>query len=515
MRISKISSTRILLLQFISTLIYVLFVYCQTQLINGLEKGKIHAILLAATFVLLLLYLLLEISENMCREKAYADCSIKIKEMAANAYMYQSVTDHNKSSEDYISFFSNEISSALVKTVYVRLFLQKQLVLIVFAFSMLLFLAKTCSIFVLLSAILSGTAAHFLSQKLPKKQREVHDKQSVLVEEILELHKGVREIRINQMEDVAEQDFKEVNLQLENARYNYHSALLNIETIATGQNMLIYILILIIGSTLAVNGMVGVGVFVSAAELSSLILNSWSVVTEMYPIMRGSNPTKVSIESFVSKEKAPYRKILPPNLDVLIEVKDLNIQFENTKPLIHNANISLKKGKKYLLVGESGSGKSSFVECLAGNQLATHGEILFFTDKIAYVPQTPLLFSGTLRDNLLIGREIDENEISSLLAMVGLELDLNMVIETDGNNLSGGQKARVELVRALLSAPDLLIVDEVTANMDRQLAVQINDLLLQTYPNMAVLHVSHSVYSTVEYDYVLQIKDCKIREVIL
>ena len=514
MRLSKLSSFKILTLQLISTLIYLSFVYCQTQLINGLEDGNIDADVLAATLLFLILFVFFEVFENVCREKAFADCSIRTKEMAANAYMNQSFASHSKTNDEYISFFINEISSALVKTVYVRYYLLKQVVLMVLTFGMLLFLAKVCSIFVFISAVLSGVAVHILSRMLPQKQRHVHDAQADFVQEILDLHRGTEEIHINQMEPLAEDDFKQINLNLENAQYSYQSSLLNIEIVATAQNLLIYILVLIVGGYLASNDIVGVGVFVSAAELSSLILNSWATVTQMYPLMRGSKPTKLAIENFIMQDKVPYRKVMPTTSDILIEAKDLDIRYEPTKPLITDINISLRKGEKYLLIGESGSGKSSFVECLVGNQAAFRGNIHYYTDRIEYVPQEPFIFSGTLRDNLLMGTNQNEQEVTVLLNEVGLELDLDMLLEPQGNNLSGGQKARVALVRALLSTPDLLIVDEITANMDYQLAERINNLLTSANPNMAVLHISHSAHCTTDYNCVFSIKDCKLVEVI-
>lgn len=500
MKMSPNSLIRITFLQFLTTIIYLGFVFFQTRLISGLEKNILKYSFLLVTFLLLALYILLELWENFTREYEYAVCSGKTKELAARAFAYQAAEAHRKTEDMYISYFSNEISAVLTQNLYVRLFLQKQLIMIGLSFCMLFMLARVCSMIVLFSAVFFGVLIHVLGKKLPEKQHEIQNEKAGFLERLLELHKGVHEIHINQMEDLAEQEFARANSCLERSQFRYRSLLLNIETMAVGQNMLIYILILISGGILASNGIVGIGVFVSAAELSVQILNGWSVVMDFYSIVKSSQPMKLELEQFISHEGSVLRETMPPNGEVLVEVRGLSIQYDQQEPILKDISLSIQKGRKYLLIGESGCGKSSFVECLAGHRQGVRGEVRFYTDRIAYLPQTPFLFSGTLRENLTLGRAYSTAALCEILQKVGLKLELDLMIEPEGNSLSGGEKARVALARALLMEPELLIVDEVTANLDRQLGQQIEKLLLFEYPNMALFQVSHNIYLPDQFD---------------
>ncbi len=176
--------------------------------------------------------------------------------------------------------------------------------------------------------------------------------------------------------------------------------------------------------------------------------------------------------------------------------------------------LTVRRGKKYLITGESGSGKSTLLEILAGYRTPTEGSVTCFSDRVAYVPQEPFLFCGTLRENLVFERkDVDEGRITALLARMGLDLSPDQEIENDGRNLSGGQRARISLLRALLAEPELLIADEITANLDQALGRQVERMLLEDFPEMCFCHVAHRTDCRDAYDVVFRVENHRIREV--
>lgn len=130
------------------------------------------------------------------------------------------------------------------------------------------------------------------------------------------------------------------------------------------------------------------------------------------------------------------------------------------------------------------------------------GSLARYTDRtgIAYIPQEPFLFQGTLRQNIVFDQDADDDILRSLLDKLALDLPLGITVEEAGSNLSGGQKTRVALARVLLNPPDLLVADELTANLDRELGRRIENMLLAEYPEMALCMVAHRTYCPEQYD---------------
>lgn len=505
----------VIVFQLLSTIAFLGFVYAQANMISELEGNRIGYLSMLATAALMVLYIVLELLEYNCREHEYALCCRKTKAMAAQAFSHQLPEQLEKTQEQYISYFANEVGTVLEQTVYMRLFIQKQLIMVVLSFLMLVAFTRACSILVLVSAVIFGFLIHNVGKKLPQKQSKVQEAKASFLEEILELHRGVGEIHINQMEHLAEGDFERANQAVEYAIQDYKSGVLQTILLATAQNMMIYIIILIAGGLLAINGVVGIGIFISATELSVQVLNGWSVITQLQSIVTSCQPMTQQLEQFLSQQGDTLWKTQAPVGDVLIELQNVSVQYGQETPLLENVNIALKRGRKYLLCGSSGCGKSTLAEYIVGRKRSNGGKIIRYTDRIAYVPQSPFLFPGTLKENLALGINYTESDMKRILSQVGLELDLYMDVEHDGNNLSGGQKARVALARALLTKPELLVVDEVTANLDKELAQRIEKVLMDASPDMTLLQITHTVYDLTQYDDVFKVNNrciCEVRK---
>lgn len=515
MKHSKRSEALILCLQIGTALLFGGFMYCQTRLISGLEAQAVYSGTFGLTVLFLLAYILLEAAENYVREREAAAYAARTKQSAARAFLFQSMAAHTeKSEEQHISFFSNEIDAVLEQNFYIRLYTQKEFVMMCASLLTLFVVAKACSLAVVCAAVCFGAVIQRLSGRMTGKQREVLSKKSAFVERLMELHQGFDEIHINQMEALAERDFNQANQAVEQALYRFRLSRMRLSLLSVGQTMMIYTLILIVGGVLASRGLVGLGIFVSAAELSAQALGEWSMVTRLYTLVRSSKPLREELEAYTGQPEAPFRQPGESGGDVLVDLRGVCFAYEENAPLWKDVNLSIRRGKKYLITGESGSGKSTLLEVLVGHKPCGAGEIRYFTDKIAYLPQTPFLFAGTLRENLCLGRSLEDAALLEMLGKVGLSLPLDTQITGQGGNLSGGQKARVALARALLTEPDLLVADELTANLDPDLGRQLEERLFQEYPQMALCMTAHKTYCRACYDGILPVGRTESCEVI-
>ncbi|MDO3640893.1 ABC transporter ATP-binding protein [Mucilaginibacter sp. L3T2-6] len=184
----------------------------------------------------------------------------------------------------------------------------------------------------------------------------------------------------------------------------------------------------------------------------------------------------------------------------LLEFRNVYFGYTDDKEILHNINFKLEQGKTYALVGPTGGGKTTTASLIArlydprkGAVLLNGADIRSFdpvegTRKIGFILQEPFLFTGTVRENILYGNElyvshtneqleqvIREANLGTLLA--SFENGLDTKVTSGGDSISLGQKQLVAFMRAVLRKPELLILDEATANIDTITEKLLGDIL--------------------------------------
>lgn len=174
-------------------------------------------------------------------------------------------------------------------------------------------------------------------------------------------------------------------------------------------------------------------------------------------------------------------------------IKFDNVNFEiDEKQVLSNINLNLEKGKTYAFIGEVGSGKSSIgrlilriIDSTKGNIFINNCNIKDYTiksvrDKISYVSQTPFLFSDTIKNNVNFGNEnLTDDEVKYYLKLAKadyvqrLEDGIYTIIGENGISLSGGEKQRLSLARAIAKKPELLILDDITSALDYESELEV------------------------------------------
>lgn len=192
-------------------------------------------------------------------------------------------------------------------------------------------------------------------------------------------------------------------------------------------------------------------------------------------------------------------------MEKIFEVKDLSYQVGETRILKH-ITLDIEKGKYLTVVGPSGSGKSTLMRILASMISPSSGEVLFsgkninsfepteYRQEVSYAFQQPTLFGKTVRENLefpfeVRKQEFDEEKVLSYLEMVNLN---QTYIDKSVNDVSGGEKQRIALLRNLIFPPQVLITDEVTAGLDVENKAIVHDMLKQfNQRGLTILRVTH------------------------
>jgi ABC-type bacteriocin/lantibiotic exporter with double-glycine peptidase domain len=199
-----------------------------------------------------------------------------------------------------------------------------------------------------------------------------------------------------------------------------------------------------------------------------------------------------------------------------IEFKDVSFSYNEdpSSPLLDHFNLTIHKGEFFVLEGPSGSGKTTLLHILAGlinkyqgnilidNQVLSPETIKLWQNKIGFVPQAPVVLQGTILQNVAFGIEQDEINITQIeraLRYAGLEefintlpLTLNSPVGESGLTISGGQRQRLILARALYRNPEVLLLDEVTSQLDHQNKHKILTALKElTHHGVTIILASH------------------------
>ena len=198
----------------------------------------------------------------------------------------------------------------------------------------------------------------------------------------------------------------------------------------------------------------------------------------------------------------------------LLAFKDVSFRYSNGKKVLHDINFNLEQGKDYAFVGPTGGGKTTTASLIARLYDPTEGQVFLngnnlrtypaeeLSKKIGFILQEPFLFNGTVRDNILYGNEtyklLDKEQLNQAMEEEGLqnlidrfENGLETKIVSGGDSMSLGEKQLIAFIRAVLRKPDLLILDEATANIDTITEQLLEDILQKLPASTTKVIIAH------------------------
>ena len=210
------------------------------------------------------------------------------------------------------------------------------------------------------------------------------------------------------------------------------------------------------------------------------------------------------------------------------DFKDVTFRYNNIdRPVLHNLNLHVDKGETIALVGESGAGKSTILNLVIGFNQVNSGEVLLdghnmkdidlrsYRKHLAVVPQTSILFSGTIRDNITYGVDnVDEATLDEIVKAANLTDLINSLpdgldtmVGEHGGKLSGGQRQRISIARALIRNPKVIVLDEATSALDSISEKLIQEALNNLTKDRTTFIVAHRLSTIKDADKIAVIAD--------
>lgn len=393
------------------------------------------------------------------------------------------------------------------------------LVNIVVIMMMMFFLNWKLTLYSLTPLPIMVIAFYVVSTSLEKRYTRNQEAISAINSQLELSFSGIKIIKAFNCEDKYERFFEQALKE----RYNTEYSLIKLEAGLT----LVYeyigyigqIVILFFGGYMAVTGEITIGTFLAFYTYLMMMI---------FPLLDLPQLFISGKQAFVNIDRLEEIKNFPnenkrftneQGLDGIdsLELQNVSFSFANS-PLFKNLNISVDPRKRTLLMGEVGSGKSVLISLLTGLIKPDAGEVLInnhsidqvkrseFLNRIGYVPQDPLLFSGTIYNNVTFGvDDVDSELYQQVLEVSQLNTEIanfdkrdQTVLGEKGSAVSGGQKQRIAIARALMRKPNFLILDDITSNLDAENEKKLWVSMEKYFPETGALMVSHRI-STVAY----------------
>lgn len=368
--------------------------------------------------------------------------------------------------------------------------------------------------------------SRLFTRKTEELQEEISKRNEQLTVEIANTFNGLEILKLNGIEN----KFLEKSLGSIN-RVEKRKVVFNIFSEQQKSLIMFVSYIVLIGVVIYSGANIEVMGFVKVMLVVQLCSNLIFPLVEVLPRM---NVIKSSIriyDKITDTEESGGKveeKNIPFQFNTDIQVENLSFNY-GEQTILKEASFKIEKGKKYLIKGVSGAGKSTLMKLLAMIYDEYEGKILVdgkdyaqieerdFNDKVAFVYQDVFLFEDTIRNNICLYKDKDENLVLEACIKAGLmdlieeqEEGLDTVLLENGKNLSGGQRQRISIARAIIKEAELLFVDEGTSALNEDIGRQVEQEILNL--DCTVVAISHRYYEgvTTNYDYVLELKNGRV-----
>ena len=353
----------------------------------------------------------------------------------------------------------------------------------------------------------------------------------------LEGIQGFLDINTTQSHNFFVDKFNAVNKKLTN-NYVKHTLLMNtsykfVELVAVGGICLLFAFAIFTNQS-PQETMILIMAFSAAAYRTIPSVNK---IFGSYSQIKSHRFVVEELQSFkMASEHKPAEHVTPVEFVDKITFENVSFSYDQSADILSNINWTINKGDRIAIMGESGQGKSTLLLLIlhllkpSEGFIKVDGEVIPKEDiagwlsLIGYVRQDPFIIDGSLEDNIAFGidkEEVDRDRVSDLIGQLGLDFLMNDRFEKgesigeSGNRISGGQKQRIAIGRALYFRKQILILDEVTSNLDSETERQIISLIdsVARRNNLTLIIVSHKKETLESWDKILRLENGMLSEI--
>ena len=419
------------------------------------------------------------------------------------------------------------------QTLSEQLFVNALMFVLTIAFTIGVTLAKSKIVFAffLIAVPVAVTITMLFRKKIRKKNKDFRGEMETAGAKMIEMVELVPVARAHALE---EWEVERMSRQINNVKSKGY-AMDTFQALFGSVSWLTFQLLqmgcLVFSAVLAFKKLIPVGDVVLYQSYFSTIVGSISAIIGLIPIIAKGLESLSSIGELLLEtdtENNEGKKKLT-KLDGVYDFKNVTFHYsdKSDRDVLKDFTLHIDKGETVALVGESGAGKSTALNLVIGFDLPTSGTLTIdgvnindidlhsYRSFIGVVPQNPIIFSGTIRDNITYGmknvsrKQLDEVIKAALLEELVAELPdgVDTLLTEHGSNLSGGQRQRISIARALIRNPQVIVLDEATSALDSVSEQKIQAAIENLTRNRTTFVVAHRLSTIKNADKIAVVKD--------
>lgn len=351
---------------------------------------------------------------------------------------------------------------------------------------------------------------------------------------IIESLKSIETLKVLAAEDKSIEKLEQQYIA--NLRITFKEGVLsNIQgSISSGVSTMGNLVLMYIGSLQVMSGHITLGSLMAFTSLSSYFMNPIGRLIGLQLSIQEASISLKRLSEIYEVDREQDEDVDKKIIDEIrgdIIIKNVTFRYGSRKPILKKVNIEIPEGKKVALVGESGSGKTTILKLLLKYYSQEEGDIYIGDDNIedidiyslrrsiAYVPQNIELFSGSIRDNVTLGKDAKFKDIKEACENAScngfiekMPAKYDSYLDEAGGGLSGGEKQRLGLARALIKKSNFIILDEATSNLDFFSEANIYDTLFTKGDKKTMIIIAHRLSTIRNCDIIYVMNNGEVAE---
>ena len=393
-------------------------------------------------------------------------------------------------------------------------------------------ISPTIVIFISIFGVLGFIIPNALSNKLVIQKNEYSQNLEQVTSITKDLFSGFEVIKGFNISNKINEIFKTASTNVETSKKKYSILEGIIRGFSLSFSVTIYLGVLLLGGYLMYKKSITVGTAIIIIQLSTHIVGPVKLSISLINQIRSVAMIADKIEEILEDTHDDFENTKLENFSKSICIENLNFSYTEERKALDNINLTFDKNKKYAIVGESGSGKSTLIKLIMRYYNDYDGKILIDNSNLkniyscdlyknmSMIQQNIFMFDDSIKENIRLYSNHDDKDILDACKRSGLDKllnklpnGINSLVGENGNKLSGGEKQRIAIARALINNTQILILDESTSALDNETAYNLENSLLNL-ENLTLITVTHKLIKNIlnRYDEIIVMKNGKIIE---
>ena len=379
----------------------------------------------------------------------------------------------------------------------------------------------------------------FFNPKIKDTRKSMMEKDAIVTQNLKDSLDSIKEIRVLNAESVFTEKYNASQKEFCNLGLKYVITTAAYSSLTSIASVLGHVIVLLCGTLAVYDGKMSVGTLISLNSIVALLYSPVERIVGFNRVLQAFKIEMAKLNDVLRQNISldnPQKSVdyciqsNSPKVETILGLSNVSFSY-GERHILEGVCLNFEPGKTYAIVGENGSGKSTLINLITGLLVPSRGNVFFdginihnnleqFRSHIGYVPQDTMLLNESIESNITFCRNaVSEHALEEVLHICEVDvimktnsMSIDTVIGEKGNKLSGGQKQKIALSRALYRKPKLLIIDEGTSNIDSDTEERILKRVKSVYPDMTIIIVSHRLSTVRKADRIIVLDKSQVAE---